>query len=96
MDEGDEGRFGGHFVMVFSAGLPPFPGKMIDFPGVYSCVDGGLVGLCACATFIFSSAIKRKSTRLETNCCAEVGIPFPYVTIECNNILKKNSAIKEY
>jgi hypothetical protein len=96
MDEGDEGRFGRQFVIWFSAGLPPFPGKMIDFPGVYSCVDGGLVGLCACATFIFSSVIKGKSTCLEKNCYAEVGISFPCAIIECNNILKKNLAIKEY
>jgi hypothetical protein len=37
---------------------PPFVGKWIDLPGVYSSVDDGLGGLCAIAAFMFSSAMK--------------------------------------
>jgi hypothetical protein len=39
--------------------LPPFVGKWIDFPGVYSSVDDGLEGLGASAALIFSSTMKR-------------------------------------
>lgn len=41
--------------------LPPFTGKWIDFPGVYSSVDDGLGGACASATLVFSSTMKRKN-----------------------------------
>jgi hypothetical protein len=59
VDEGVEDRIGQHFLLCVAASLPPFPGKRIDFPGVYSCVVDGLVELCACAVFIFSSVMKK-------------------------------------
>jgi hypothetical protein len=73
------------FQYTFSASLPPFPGKRIDFPGVYSCVDDGLVGLCARAVFIFSSVMKEcpnKSNSIgQRNKCAKVHISFPHTVI---------------
>jgi hypothetical protein len=87
------------FFLCFAASLPPFPGKRIDFPGVYSCVDDGLVGLCARAVFIFSSVMKKcphKSNSIaQTDGCAKVHISFPRTIIKCNNILKMNSANKK-
>lgn len=62
MDDGDKDRIGQHFLLCFAGSLPPFPGKRIDFPGVYSCVDDGLVGLCARAILIFSSVMKKMPT----------------------------------